>query len=243
MEAPVGAGTRSWGLIPPRVTGRKTVVSFAALTTRLLLGLLALAAAAGCKAKIGDACQRSTDCSIRGDRSCDLSHRVTKAGIESPGAGAGECTIEGCGADSCPKEAECVKVYGSDFLTVACDPAREDRAIEGEGEGCLKRACIDPPIDDAECNALCPADSEEPDCISVCPPRDDCQPREVCLPEGLCVDEITARTSCRRRCKDDGDCRNGYECIRTGSRGIYAAPDLDTPGEIDDFRVCAPVSQ
>lgn len=176
--------------------------------------LLAFAAVVGCKAKIGDACQRSTDCSIRGDRSCDLSHRVDSAGIETPN-GQGECTIEGCGADTCPKEAECVKVYGSDFLTVACDPAREDRAALGEGDECLD---------------------------GVCPPRDDCEPREVCLPEGLCADEITARTSCRRRCKDDGDCREGYECIHTGSRGVYAAPDLDTPGEVKNFRLCAPVS-
>jgi hypothetical protein len=181
----------------------------------LLASAFAVVGGAGCRAKIGDACQRSTDCSIRGDRGCDLSHRVNSAGVETPN-GNGECTIEGCGADSCPKEAECVKVYGSDFLTVACDPEREDRAVQGEGEGCVE---------------------------GVCPPRDDCDPLEVCLPEGLCADEITARTSCRRRCKNDGDCRNGYECIRTGSRGIYPAPDLDRPGEVDDFKICAPVSQ
>jgi hypothetical protein len=175
--------------------------------------LVMLASLAGCRAKIGDACRRSTDCSIRGDRTCDLSHQVDAAGNEVPG-GQGECTIEGCG--SCPKEAACVKVYGSDFLTVACDPEREDRAIEGEG----------------------------PDCIDgVCPPRDDCDAREVCLPEGLCADEITARTSCRRRCKDDGDCRNGYECIRTGTRGVYGAPDLDRPGDVPEYKVCAPVSE
>lgn len=199
---------------------RPTVVCSAALSRTSFLPwsialALAVVAGAGCKAKIGDACQRSTDCSIRGDRGCDLSHRVNSAGVETPN-GKGECTIEGCGADSCPKEAECVKVYGSDFLTVACDPDREDRAVEGDGEGCAD---------------------------GVCPPRDDCDPLEVCLPEGLCADEITARTSCRRRCKDDGDCRNGYECIRTGSRGIYPAPDLDHPGELDDFKICAPVSQ
>lgn len=172
-----------------------------------------LASIAACKAKIGDACRRSTDCSIRGDRTCDLSHQVDGAGNELPGT-KGECTIEGCGADSCPKEAECVKVYGSDFLTVACDPAREDRAVEVEVDG--------EPI--------------------VYPPLDNCDAREVCLPEGLCADEITARTSCRRRCSDDGDCRDGYECIRTGTRGVYGAPDLDHPGDIPEFKICAPVS-
>jgi hypothetical protein len=178
--------------------------------------LLVLVAIAGCKAKIGDPCLRSTDCSIRGDRLCDLSHTVNAAGEQTP-SGKGECTIEGCGADSCPKEAECVKVYGSDFLTVACDPAREDRAV-----------LID------ESTEECPD--------GACPPLDACEPREVCLPEGLCADEITARTSCRRRCKDDGDCREGYECRRAGSRGVYPAPDLDRPGEVADFKICIPVS-
>ena len=42
--------------------------------------------ASGCRAKIGDACNVSTDCSLLGDRICDLSHRI---------AGRGECTIEG----------------------------------------------------------------------------------------------------------------------------------------------------
>ncbi len=176
---------------------------------------LLAAATLGCRAQIGDGCQRSTDCSIQGDRTCDLSHRVNASGIETPN-GQGECIVEGCGADSCPGEAACVKVYGSDFLTVACNPSREDRAVEGEGEGCTG---------------------------GVCGPLDDCDPREVCLPEGLCADEITARTSCRLRCGNSGDCRDGYECIRTGSRGIYAAPDLDRPGDVDNFKICAPVSQ
>lgn len=206
---------------------------------RLLPWLFALAAVAGCKAKIGDACQRSTDCSLRGDRSCDLSHRVNSAGVETPN-GSGECTIEGCGADSCPKEAECVKVYGSDFLTVACDPEREDRAIVYEAEPDLEAD------GDMQCGVLdqCVLQAREPGetCAYVCSPLDSCEPREVCLPEGLCADEITARTSCRRRCKNDGDCREGYECIRTGSRGVYAAPDLDHPGDVDNFKICAPVS-
>ena len=145
---------------------------------------------------------------------CDLSHRINAQGIPTPN-GSGECTIESCGANTCPKEAECVKVYGSDFLTVACDPTREDRASLGD----------------------------DPDCLEgVCPPRDDCQANEVCLPEGLCADEITARTSCRKRCKKDKDCRAGYECVSTGARGIYHAPDLDHPGEVDEIKICAPQS-
>jgi len=195
-----------------------------------VLVVLAVLGLPGCKKKIGDACRRSTDCSIRGDRVCDLSHRVNSAGVETP-SGSGECTVEGCGIDSCPKEAECVKVYGTDFLTIACDPLREDLAVAL------------PPTGDDECPDGCTLAG--PDDFSdvaycACEPLDDCEAHEVCLGEGLCADEITARTSCRRECNNDGDCREGYECIRTGARGVYRAPDLDRPGEVDDVEICMP---
>ena len=165
----------------------------------LALGVVLL----GCQAKIGDACNRSIDCSFTGERLCDLSNRVNNAGVPTP-SGRGECTIEGCGRGSCPKEAACVKVYGSAFLTVACDPEREDRATEAG------------------------------------PPLDDCGAHEVCLPEGLCADELTARTSCRRKCKRNRDCRDGYHCVRTGSNGLYRAPDLDNPANASETRICVP---
>ncbi len=149
-----------------------------------------MGALGGCKAKIGAACDSALKCSVRGERSCDLS---------APG---GYCTIEGCSHGSCPKEAACVKVYGSDFLTVACDPAREDIGNE---------------------------------------PHDDCEPDQVCLPEGLCADEVWARTSCRRECNDDGDCRDGYRCASTGSDGIYGAPDPDHPTRVVNLQICVPV--
>lgn len=189
----------------------------------LALCALAVVGLAGCKKKIGDACTRSTDCSIRGDRVCDLSHRVDANGVSSK-SGKGECTIEGCGHDTCPKEAECVKVYGTDFLTIACDPLREDIAIalEPSGDECPEQCTL---VDGTYC---------------ACEPLDLCETHEVCLPEGLCADEITARTSCRRECKNDGDCREGYECVRTGARGVYRAPDLDRPGELDDVEICMP---
>ncbi|MCX4244165.1 hypothetical protein [Paraliomyxa miuraensis] len=193
-----------------------------------LLALLALVGLA-CKAKIGDECLRSTDCSLQGERICDLSHRVDPRGVVTPG-GKGECTIDGCGLGSCPKEAACIKVYGSDFLSIACDPAREDLAVacdpDEEGEAiCEARGCVP---------------STEPS-VWTCPPRNDCDPNEVCLPEGLCADEVTARTSCRRKCSNDRDCREGYECRETGSGGVYRAPNLDDPQDLGTVRICMPV--
>lgn len=204
--------------------------------SRLAPVVLALVALAGCKAKIGDPCTVSTNCSLTGTRICDLSHRTDGNGNPSP-SGSGECTVESCGVDNCPKEAECVKVYGSDFLTVACDPDREDRVV-ARPQSCGVDECPDADTDGPELPE-CLTD-DEGQCVFA--PLDECKPNEVCLPEGLCADEITARTSCRRRCKKDGDCRNGYECVSTGARGVYPAPDPDHPGDPHDVKICVPKS-
>lgn len=52
---------------------------------------------AGCAPALGDSCGNSADCSVSGDRICDLAQ---------PG---GYCTIDGCAADACPDEGVCVE--------------------------------------------------------------------------------------------------------------------------------------
>ena len=63
---------------------------------RIGSGLAALFALVACTPEIGDKCQVSTDCSIRGDRLCDISQ---------PG---GYCTQLNCRAGGCADEAACV---------------------------------------------------------------------------------------------------------------------------------------
>lgn len=169
-----------------------------------LFALLPLLAAPGCRAKIGAACKVSTDCSIVGGRTCDLSYVVDKNGFLDPD-GKGECIIEGCTPTSCPREAVCVQVYSTQYLSVACDPELEDQ---------LER-------DDA---------------------RDDCDPNEICLPEGICADFNTARATCRRECKRDSTCRNGYECRDTGVHGIYVARDPTMPTVSTETSICMPIA-
>jgi hypothetical protein len=65
-----------------------------------LLALLVIAVAA-CSPEIGDKCQISTDCSIRGDRLCDISQ---------PG---GYCTQLNCRANSCADDAACILFYSA----------------------------------------------------------------------------------------------------------------------------------
>lgn len=228
----------------------------ASMRRSLTLGF-ALFALIGCQPKIGDECERSTDCSIRGDRVCDLSHRVNSQGVVTP-SGKGECSIDGCGRGSCPDEAACIKVYGSNFLSIACDPEREDLAIfcdlrdyDDEDGGaadrlvraeaaCMARGCLPASGGSCDLGAADGGGADDP-CLWTCPARNDCDTNEVCLPEGLCADEITARTSCRRKCKRQRDCRSGYECRATGSEGVYRAPNIDDPDDPSNIRVCMPV--
>ena len=76
--------------------------------------LLATLLCTACGTEIGSSCSTNVDCSPIGDRICDTSQRD------------GYCTVEGCGIDSCPDEAECIRFFPSAFLSVPCDPRTED---------------------------------------------------------------------------------------------------------------------
>jgi hypothetical protein len=79
----------------------------------LVVSMLALS---GCKAKIGDDCTTSTDCSVQGDRLCDISQ---------PG---GYCTVFNCEPGGCPEEAACVAFDSQVDANSACyDPSQRGR--------------------------------------------------------------------------------------------------------------------
>lgn len=62
-----------------------------------LASLALFALAGGCAPRIGDGCYNQTNCSINGDRVCD---------ITQPG---GYCTVFDCSPDTCPDDAVCVR--------------------------------------------------------------------------------------------------------------------------------------
>jgi hypothetical protein len=67
------------------------------LTMRIaMLALVAAMMVSGCRMNIGDGCGSSTDCSVTGERQCDLAQ---------PG---GYCTVFSCDPDTCPQGA-CVE--------------------------------------------------------------------------------------------------------------------------------------
>jgi hypothetical protein len=73
--------------------------SFAAVRSFALCGFFASALAlfGGCSPRLGDGCHQSTDCSVNGDRACD---------VAQPG---GYCTIVDCSPGGCGDEGYCVR--------------------------------------------------------------------------------------------------------------------------------------
>lgn len=204
------------------------------MARRLLLAfaLFAPILLSGCQRRIGAACKVSTDCSIRGDRVCDLSYLVDGDGDIDPG-GKGECIIDGCTPTTCPREGTCVQIYSAQFLSVACDPELEDRP-QAYGEDIAERlsACRAAPA---------PAEGSRPYADGEPVACNDCDAHEVCLPEGLCADLLSVRTSCRKECKSDTNCRDGYECRESGTNGVYRVATPDYPFGDSTVKICMPV--
>ena len=65
-----------------------------------------------------------------------------------------------------------------------------------------------------------------------------CNADEICLNAGLCAPLSTELRYCVKSCTTDGDCRDGYECRLSGTRGSMAL--TSDPKAIVHF--CAPVS-
>ncbi|MCB9595566.1 MAG: hypothetical protein H6719_22790 [Sandaracinaceae bacterium] len=64
----------------------------------LIVAFFALVALApGCSPSIGDSCSTGFNCSINGERTCDLARPN------------GACTVFSCEADTCPDDAVCVR--------------------------------------------------------------------------------------------------------------------------------------
>jgi hypothetical protein len=127
----------------------------------------------------------------------------------------GYCTVEGCNLTSCPDEAACVAFFPTAFLSVACDPLTEDAVELSSDAGTAPRTDAGTPVG----------------------ATNDCRPDEFCTSSGFCVQSTLERRFCMKKCGDDGDCRDGYECRQTGTRGAEAIPDASRPGY--QLRFCA----
>lgn len=85
-----------------------------------------------------------------------------------------------------------------------------------------------------------PCDPLTEDAADPATATDDCTPDEKCISTGFCVSRASARRFCMKKCGVPSDCRDEYECRRSGLDGAeYVAPlDSSDPGKT--VRFCAP---
>ncbi|MCS6912890.1 MAG: hypothetical protein RMK29_05230 [Myxococcales bacterium] len=163
------------------------------LPLRLVAVLLGCLCAPACSRVIGDACTQNVDCSIAGDRFCD---------IASPD---GYCTIEGCDHDTCPDGAVCVRFFtlmrgapGCDprtarLLRADCPPNDASCCRPGDGLCCAPgELCL---CSDADCRrAYCASEtSERRWCMRPCNDHGQCRQGYVCMYTGHSGAELVPR--------------------------------------------------
>lgn len=138
----------------------------------LLFGLAIFPAfLVGCGKEIGDPCRTSIDCSINGDRTCDISQ---------PG---GYCTVEGCDERSCPNESTCVRFFPTRFLEKACNVRLEDISVDAPDNDCRpEEVCLaaDGAPAGSTAGVCAPRSTERRFCAKTCKSDGDCRGGYVC---------------------------------------------------------------
>jgi hypothetical protein len=112
---------------------------------------------------------------------------------------------------------------------VDCSPEGDrkricDRSLPGGYctiEGCDEGTCPD----DSVCVRFFPVNGLTRACVQT----SDCAADEICLSDGFCALRVRERRFCMRACGHDHQCRDGYECRRTGFAGAEAAQAPDDP--------------
>jgi hypothetical protein len=145
--------------------------------------------------------------------------------------------LPACGAevgDSCSTNVDC-----SSLGDRICDTAQYGGYCTVEGcdlTSCPSEAACISFFPTAFLSVPCDPATEDSQDPSV-KPTQDCTSEEFCLSSGFCVQRTLERRFCMKSCETDGDCRDGYECRQTGTRGAEAVPDPAKPGE--QRRFCA----
>jgi hypothetical protein len=131
---------------------------------------------AGCQPKVGDPCKRALDCGVNVVRQCDVSNAPRDP------KGQGECIIENCSYGVCPKEAVCVKVYATEFLSISCDPDLEDvpsfEGMDGRDDCAPSEVCLPEGLCAAEIRA-------RTSCRLECDEDKDCRDNYQCVSTGV----------------------------------------------------------
>jgi hypothetical protein len=129
----------------------------------------------------------------------------------------GYCTKEDCSSTSCPSEAVCIRFF-TPIADETCDTSKE--TIPFSQADC-------PNVDD---RCVCDASDDSGHCLPNADPT---------LPNAHCAPSSTERHWCMRSCSNDSDCRDGYECRRTGTAGAEPLPTFSN-GVGTPAKFCAP---
>ena len=141
--------------------------------SRLLFIAPLLLCAAACKNSIGDSCSVGTDCSSRGDRTCD----------PDPISPGGYCTIRGCDHDTCPGEAVCVRFFSVGATNRPCDP---DAVDLGTSDCSPDELCTMTALSVSATGGVCvPRTAEDRFCMRKCNDSGDCRVGYECRDEEL----------------------------------------------------------
>jgi hypothetical protein len=142
------------------------------------------------------------------------------------------------------------EIGDSCFAAADCDPnGLRTCDITSPGGYCTVVGCdFDTCPDEAVCvrffvgsfeNEVCdPATEDVPSSDGT----DDCTLDEVCTIAGHCVPHAAEARYCMRKCGDDGDCRDGYECRTEELMIDHGGEPVLAPGERPDGdpqRFCA----
>ena len=151
---------------------------------KLALYVAGAALALGCTPKIGDECTVSTNCSVSGDRLCD---------ITQPN---GYCTVFNCEPDTCPEASECIN-FGTSSSVDLCTPSQ---GISPHQRSFCMASCST----DADCragyaclyaNAIGAVLAENSRSGPVCAVKPKTQPTLVTYPDGHQSNEVCLGSS------------------------------------------------
>lgn len=164
-----------------------------------------------------------------------MKSRVKRTPLAIVLLGLGLALASGCGrniGDECRTSADC-----DPNGTRACDLSQPggyctvvgcDESSCPEDSACLRyfpeKYLSEMPVCDPKCEDVCPG-------VDACKASD-----ELCLDSGKCARRSFEQRSCAKTCSGNDDCRGGYECRQSGTRGsmLLSSTPMATTG------FCAP---
>jgi hypothetical protein len=133
----------------------------------------------------------------------------------------------------------CSKEIGDECVVSSdCDPNGE-RLCDSSSVGgyCTIQGCD---VDTCPDEALCVRFFTGSFVNKQCTQQSECSLDELCSLSGTCVPRSSETRFCMRKCDDDSDCRDGYECRDENLMIVHGGEPIVRAGEpLNDHKFCA----